>query len=55
MNLKKIVKNLIEEIRKDGKLGEQFEKEPVKVIENVVGKDSKSKSLENKETLSFSL
>lgn len=39
MNLKKIVKNLIEEIRKDGKLGEQFEKEPVKVIENVVGRD----------------
>ncbi len=39
MNLKKVVKNLIEEIQKDGKLGEQFEKEPVKVIESVVGKD----------------
>mgnify|MGYP003291276341 CR=1 FL=1 len=39
MNLKKIVKNLIEEIQKDGKLGEQFEKEPIKVVESVVGKD----------------
>ena len=39
MNLKKIVKNLIEEIQKDGKLGEQFEKNPVQVIESVVGKD----------------
>ena len=39
MNLKKVVKNLIEEIQKDGKLGEQFEKDPVKIIESVVGKD----------------
>lgn len=39
MNLKKVVKNLIEEIQKDGKLGEQFEKDPVKVIESVIGKD----------------
>ena len=39
MNLKRVVKNLIEEIQKDGKLGEQFEKNPVKVIESVVGKD----------------
>ncbi len=39
MNIKKIIENLIDEIQKDGKLGAQFEKEPVKVIENVVGKD----------------
>lgn len=39
MNLKNVVKNLIEEIKKDGKLGEQFEKNPVAVIESVVGKD----------------
>lgn len=39
MNLKNVVKNLIEEIKKDGKLGEQFEKDPVKVVESVVGKD----------------
>ena len=39
MNPKKMIENLIEEIKKDGKLGEQFEKDPVKVIENVIGKD----------------
>lgn len=39
MDIKKIIENLIAEIKKDGKLGAQFEKEPVKVIENIVGKD----------------
>lgn len=39
MNPKKMIENLLEEIQKDGKLGEQFEKDPVKVIENVIGKD----------------
>ena len=39
MNPKKMIENLIDEIQKDGKLGEQFEKDPVKVIENVIGKD----------------
>ena len=39
MDIKKIIENLIAEIKKDGKLGAQFEKEPVKVIEKIVGKD----------------
>ena len=39
MNIKKMIENLIDEIQKDGKLGAQFEKEPVKVIENILGKD----------------
>lgn len=39
MNVKKMIENLIEEIQKDGKLGAQFEKEPVKVIESIIGKD----------------
>lgn len=39
MDVKKMIENLIEEIKKDGKLGAQFEKEPVKVIENIIGKD----------------
>ena len=39
MNIKKMIENLIDEIKKDGKLGAQFEKEPVKVIENIIGKD----------------
>ena len=34
-----MIENLIEEIQKDGKLGAQFEKEPVKVIEGIIGKD----------------
>ena len=36
MNIKKMIENLIDEIKKDGKLGAQFEKEPVKVIENII-------------------
>ena len=39
MNIKKMIENLLEEIQKDGKLCAQFEKEPVKVIENIIGKD----------------
>ena len=39
MNIKKMIENLIEEIQKDGNLGAQFEKEPVKVIEKIIGKD----------------
>ena len=34
-----MIENLIDEIQKDGKLGAQFEKEPVKVIEKIIGKD----------------
>ena len=39
MDIKKMIENLIDEIQKDGKLGAQFEKEPVKVIEKIIGKD----------------
>ncbi|MBR2044672.1 MAG: hypothetical protein IJ958_00880 [Agathobacter sp.] len=39
MNVTKMIDNLMDEIQKDGKLGTQFEKEPVKVIENIIGKD----------------
>ncbi len=39
MDVKKMIENLIDEIQKDGKLGAQFEKEPVKVIESIIGKD----------------
>ena len=39
MNVKEMIENLIDEIQKDGKLGAQFEKEPVKVIEKIIGKD----------------
>lgn len=39
MDVKNMIENLLEEIQKDGKLGEQFEKEPVKVIEGIIGKD----------------
>ena len=36
---KKKIDDLIDEIKKDGNLATQFEKEPVKVIEKIVGKD----------------
>ena len=39
MDIKKMIEKLIDEIQKDGKLGAQFEKEPVKVIEGIIGKD----------------
>ena len=39
MDIKKMIENLIDEIKKDGKLGAEFEKNPVKVIENIIGKD----------------
>lgn len=39
MDIKKMIENLIDEIQKDGNLGAQFEKEPVKVVESIIGKD----------------
>lgn len=39
MDIKKMIEKLIDEIEKDGKLGTQFKKDPVKVIENIIGKD----------------
>lgn len=39
MDVKKMIEKLINEIKKDGKLGTQFKKDPVKVIENIIGKD----------------
>lgn len=39
MDVKKMIEKLIDEIQKDGKLGTQFKKDPVKVIENIIGKD----------------
>ena len=34
-----MIEKLIDEIQKDGKLGTEFKKNPVKVIENIIGKD----------------
>ena len=34
-----MIQKLIDEIEKDGKLGTQFKNDPVKVIENIIGKD----------------
>ena len=39
MDVKKMIQKLIDEIEKDGKLGTQFKNDPVKVIENIIGKD----------------
>ncbi len=39
MDIKEIVEKILNEIGKDENLLEQFEKEPVKVIENVTGVD----------------
>ena len=39
MDIKKMIQKLIDEIEKDGKLGTQFKNDPVKVIENIIGKD----------------
>ncbi len=39
MDIKKVVENLLKEIKKDGDLKAQFEKNPVKVVEKVVGVD----------------
>lgn len=39
MDVKKMIEKLIDEIQKDGNLGTQFKKDPVKVIENIIGKD----------------
>ena len=46
MNIKRIIENLIDEIQKDGKLGAQFEKEPVKTIENLLGIDLPDEAIE---------
>ncbi len=39
MDIKGQINNLMEEISKNPNIKEQFEKEPVKVIENVIGID----------------
>lgn len=39
MDVKKMIEKLIDEIQKDGKIGTQFKNDPVKVIENIIGKD----------------
>ena len=39
MDIKKMIENLVEEIQNNKDLKEQFETEPVKVIEKIVGID----------------
>ncbi len=39
MDIKEIIENIVEEIKSNKNLKEEFEKEPVKVIERVVGMD----------------
>ena len=39
MDIKEIIENILEEIKDNRDLKEEFEKEPVKVIERVVGVD----------------
>ncbi len=39
MDIKEKISDIVEKLTKDGDLKEQFEKEPVKVIEKIVGKD----------------
>lgn len=39
MDIKGQINNLMEEISKNPNIKEQFEKEPIKVIENVIGID----------------
>ncbi|MBQ8518253.1 MAG: hypothetical protein IJ455_01450 [Agathobacter sp.] len=46
MDVKKMIEKLIDEIQKDGKLGTQFKNDPVKVIENIIGKDLPDETVE---------
>lgn len=39
MDLKEYINRIVEEVSKNPNIKEQFEKEPVKVIENVIGID----------------
>ena len=39
MDIKEIIENIVEEITKNENLKEEFEKEPVKVIERIVNVD----------------
>ncbi len=39
MDIKEIIENIVEEITKNKNLKEEFEKEPVKVIERIVNVD----------------
>ena len=39
MDIKEIIENIVEEITKNKNLKEDFEKEPVKVIEKIVNVD----------------
>lgn len=39
MDVKKMIEKLVDEIQKEGKLGTEFKKNPVKVIEDIIGKD----------------
>ena len=38
MDIKKMIENLVEKIQKDKNIAAKFEKEPVKVIEDIIGK-----------------
>ena len=46
VDIKEIIENIVEEITKNENLKEDFEKEPVKVIERVVGVDLPDELLE---------
>lgn len=46
IDIKEIIENIVEEITKNENLKEDFEKEPVKVIERVVGVDLPDELLE---------
>ena len=39
MDVKKIIENIVEKVQENGDLKERFEKEPVKVIESIIGVD----------------
>ena len=39
MDVKKIIENIVEKVQENGDLKERFEKEPVKVIESIIGMD----------------
>ena len=46
IDIKEMIENIVEEITKNENLKEDFEKEPVKVIERVVGVDLPDELLE---------
>ena len=46
IDIKEIIENIVEEVTKNENLKEDFEKEPVKVIERVIGVDLPDELLE---------